>query len=65
MNVRVKVCWFRASMHHKAQVCVCVCVCVRVCDSIWFCHAEEVTQLLRSAGYREGRRERVVVMALS
>lgn len=56
MNVRVKVCWFRAPMHHKAQVCV--------CDSIWFCHAEEVTQLLRSAGYREGRRERVVVMAL-
>lgn len=38
----------------KAQVCA--------HGSIWFCHAEEVTQLLGSAAYREGRPERVVVM---
>lgn len=44
---------FSAAASHKTQV------------SIWFCHAEEMTQLLRSAGYRERRRARVVVMAPS
>lgn len=44
---------FSAAARHKTQV------------SIWFCHTEEMTQLLRSAGYRERRRARVVVMAPS
>lgn len=46
--------WFLLRRATKAQVCA--------RGSIWFCHAEEVTQLLGSAAYREGRPERVVVM---
>lgn len=42
----VTVCWFSTPMHHKAQVCVFV-------IHSGFCCTEEVTQLLRSAGYRE------------
>lgn len=46
--------WFLLRRATKAQVCA--------RGSIWFCHAEEVTQLLGSVAYREGRPERVVVM---
>lgn len=44
---------FSAAARHKTRV------------SIWFCHTEEMTQLLRSAGYRERSRAWVVVMAPS
>lgn len=44
---------FSAAARHKTQA------------SVWFCHTEEMTQLLRSAGCREWRRARVVVMVPS